>query len=191
MITNSITSRAMKTFLILVSLNILFIANTDGGQEIIGAFGLQLGDYFDPSSAIGQGELTDGTPMYQFEPKKKFRSFDEYYILVTPMTHKIYGIWGIGTSENPQKCEKEQALIMDLLQKKYGIQKNEGSFDPATGAKNIDQGNRDITVKCSGFVDMSFVDMSINIRYYDRELMKLAEKERIEMIGDKVDASGL
>lgn len=191
MITNSIVSSYIRTFLILLLFNFFFIANSHGEQKIMGAFGVQLGEYFDPSSAIGTGELTDGTPMYQFNPKKKFRSFHDYYVLITPKTHKIYGIWGIGTSENPQKCEKEQALIMDLLQKKYGIQENDVSFDSSTSVKNIDQGNRDITVKCSGFADMSFVDMSINIRYYDRELKKLAEKERLEIVGSNVDDSGL
>lgn len=191
MITNSIMSRAIRTFLILLLFNVLFIANTHGEQKIMGAFGVQLGDYFDPSSAIGTGELEDGTPMYQFNPEKKFRSFDDYYVLITPKTHKIYGIWGIGTAENSQKCEKEQALIMDLLQKKYGVQEKERLFDPLTDVKNIGQGNRDVTVKCSGFGDMSFVDMSINIRYYDRELKKLAEEERLEIIGSQVDDSGL
>jgi len=191
MITNSNMSRTIRTLLILLLLNVLFIANTHGEQKIMGAFGIQLGDYFDTSSAIGTGELEDGTPMYQFSPEKKFRSFDDYYVLITPKTHKIYGIWGIGTAENSQKCEKEQALIMDLLKKKYGVKEKEGFFDPVTGAKNIDQGNRDVTVKCSGFRDMSFVDMSINIRYYDRELKKLAEEERLEIVGSKVDGSGL
>ena len=191
MIANSIMSRTIRTLLILLLLNVLFIANTHGEQKIMGAFGIQLGDYFDTSSAIGTGELEDGTPMYQFSPEKKFRSFDDYYVLITPKTHKIYGIWGIGTAENSQKCEKEQALIMDLLKKKYGVKEKEGFFDPVTGAKNIDQGNRDVTVKCSGFRDMSFVDMSINIRYYDRELKKLAEEERLEIVGSKVDGSGL
>ncbi len=191
MITNYNMSRTIRTLLILLLLNVLFIANTHGEQKIMGAFGIQLGDYFDTSSAIGTGELEDGTPMYQFSPEKKFRSFDDYYVLITPKTHKIYGIWGIGTAENSQKCEKEQALIMDLLKKKYGVKEKEGFFDPVTGAKNIDQGNRDVTVKCSGFRDMSFVDMSINIRYYDRELKKLAEEERLEIVGSKVDDSGL
>lgn len=191
MITNSNMSRTIRTLLILLLLNVLFIANTHGEQKIIGAFGIQLGDYFDTTSAIGTGELEDGTPMYQFTPEKKFRSFDDYYVLITPKTHKIYGIWGIGTAENSQKCEKEQALIMDLLKKKYGVKEKESFFDPVTGAKNINQGNRDVTVKCSGFGDMSFVDMSINIRYYDRELKKLAEEERLEIVGSKVDASGL
>ncbi len=191
MITNSNMSRTIRTLLILLLLNVLFIANTHGEQKIMGAFGIQLGDYFDTTSAIGTGELEDGTPMYQFTPEKKFRSFDDYYVLITPKTHKIYGIWGIGTAENSQKCEKEQALIMDLLKKKYGVKEKEGFFDPVTGAKNIDQGNRDVTVKCSGFRDMSFVDMSINIRYYDRELKKLAEEERLEIVSSKVDDSGL
>ncbi len=35
----------------------------------------------------------------------------------------------------------------------------------------------------------SFVDMSINIIYYDRELRKFAKKGRFEIVDSKVDDS--
>ena len=186
MIPNSIMSRSTTTFLFLLLLNVLFVPKIHGEQEIMGAFGVKLGDYFEPSSAIGTRELTDGTPMYRFNPEKKFRSFDRYFVMITPKTHKIYSIWGLGTAENSDKCKNEQALIMELLQKKYGVKEKEGFFDTLSGVKSVDQGNKDVLVKCSGFMDIS-----IEIRYYDRELKKLAEKERIEIEGSKVDDSGL
>ena len=88
--------------------------------------------------------------------------------------------------ENDEVCEKEQALIINLLQKKYGKQEKEGIFGSLYGVKQIDQGNRDVLVKCSGFMDVT-----IDIRYYDNALKKVAEKERLEVEGSKVDDSGL
>ena len=186
MISKSIMYRSAVISFLLLTLNLLFSSQTYGEEKITGAFGMKLGNYFDPSSAIGSTELTDGTPMYRFSPKKEFRSFDRYYVMITPKTHKIYGIWGIGKAENTEKCKKEQAIIMELLQKKYGFQEKEGLFDSLWDMKEIDQGNRYIIVKYSGFMDVT-----IDIRYYDRDLEKLAEKERIELEASKVDSSGL
>jgi hypothetical protein len=158
-----------------------------GEQKIMGAFGVQLGDYFEPAeSSIGTSKLTDGTPMYQFNPKNQFRSFGEYYVLITSKTHKVYCIWATGKSVNSETCEKEQDLIMDLLKKKYGNGEKQGFWDALEARKTIRHGNRYIMSKCSGFMDVS-----IEIRYYDTELVALAEKEHLEIESNKVDDSGL
>lgn len=155
-------------------------------EKIEGAFGKKLGTVFDTSTAIGKGSLTDGTVMYQFSPKSRFRSFDRYYVMITPKTKKIYSIWAIGDVENTSVGEKEQALIMTLLEKKYGKNKKEGLFDDLMGAKQIDQGDQYVMVKISGFMDVT-----IDIRYYNKKLRDLAEKERLELEAEKVDSSGL
>ena len=159
---------------------------TYGAEKITGAFGMKLGDAFDPSSAIGRHELTDGTPMYQFRPKKQFRSFSRYYVMITPKTHKIYSIWGIGRMENDPTCKKEQELVMSILKKKYGQPKKKDLTMSLFDAEMIDHGNRDIVCKCSGFMDVT-----IDIRYTDRKLKELANKERIEQESEKLDSSGL
>lgn len=155
-------------------------------EKISGAFGIKLGQVFDPSGSIGKGSLTDGTPMYQFSPKKKFRSFSTYYVLITPKTHKVYSIWGIGNMENNPSCKKEQALVMAILQKKYGKVEKDELFSSLYDMKNIDQGNRYVLTKCSGFSDVW-----IDIRYKDKKLATLAENERILLESEKVDSSGL
>jgi DNA-directed RNA polymerase subunit RPC12/RpoP len=155
-------------------------------NKIVGSFGKQLGQVFDPSSAIGQGELTDKTPMYQFTPDKPFRSFSKYYVLITPKTHRIYSIWGRGKVESKGAGVNEQAVIMKLLEEKYGKSETKGMFDSLNDAKRIDFGNREIVVKLDGFMDYH-----IEIRYYDHDLEKLAEKERLEIETKKVDGSGL
>ncbi|MGA3164256.1 MAG: hypothetical protein ABSD77_08715 [Verrucomicrobiota bacterium] len=157
-----------------------------GADKIEGAFGKKLGDVFYPASAIGTSKLTDGTPMYQFSTTNGFRSFKTYYVMITPTTHKIYSIWGIGPVENTEAGQKEQAVVMELLKKKYGVEEKQGIFDTMGDVKRIDQGNRYIITKLTGFMDVT-----IDIRYYDSDLEKLAETERLAAETKKADDSGL
>ena len=100
---------------------------TPAVEKIEGAFGKRLGDVFDPTQAIGTSKLTDGTPMYEFVTSTGFRSFKRYYVMVTPTTHKIYSIWGIGSIENTEAGHKEQAVVMELLRQKYRATEKEGT----------------------------------------------------------------
>ncbi len=174
---------AVFTFSISASTNAETEASPPWVEEITGAFGITLGQTFMPQEAIGKGSLTDGTPMYQFRPKKKFRSFQRYYALITPKTHKVYAIWGIGNMENDPSCEKEQAFVMAILQKKYGKVEKGRLF---SDIEEIDQGDRYVLTKCSGFSDVT-----LDIRYKDKKLQEQAEKERIILESEKVDSSAL
>ena len=179
----------MKTIISATVVSMLLLLGSSqvlAADKITGAFGKELGSVFDPSSAIGKGELTDGTPMYQFSPNKSFRSFSKYYVMITPKSHKIYSIWGIGAMENDPTCKKEQEVIMAILKKKYGQPKKKDLSMTLFDAEMIDRGNRNIVSKCSGFMDTT-----IDIRYTDRALKEQANKERIELEGDKLDSSGL
>ena len=157
-----------------------------GADKIEGAFGMKLGDTFETNSAIGTSKLTDGTPMYEFSTTNGFRSFKRYYVMITPTTKKIYSIWAIGTAENTESAKKEQALIIEILQQKYGAKEKEGFMDAIGDTKRVDQGSRYILSKISGFTDITH-----DLRYYDRELEKLAEKERITEEAKKVNKGGL
>jgi predicted RNA-binding Zn-ribbon protein involved in translation (DUF1610 family) len=155
-------------------------------EKIEGAFGKKLGGVFNPASAINTSKLTDGTAMYEFYTANKFRSFEHYYVLITPTTHKIYSIWGIGSVENTEAGQKEQAVVMELLKQKYGTEEKQGLFDTIGDVKRIDYGNRYIMTKITGFTDVT-----LDIRYYDSELEKLAEQERIASEIQKTDKTGL
>jgi hypothetical protein len=157
-----------------------------GADKIEGAFGKKLGDVFAPESAVSTSKLTDGTPMYEFSTTNGFRSFKRYYVLITPTTKKIYAIWGIGTVENSESGKKEQALVMEILQQKYGTQEKAGLLDSLVDVNRIDKGSRYIITKISGFTDVT-----LDVRYYVSDLEKLAEKERLAEEAKKVDKSGL
>jgi hypothetical protein len=160
--------------------------STFAADKLEGAFGKKLGDVFDPSSAIDTSKLTDGTPMYEFSTTNDFRSFKRYYVMVTPTTHKIYSIWGIGNVENTEAGQKEQAVIMELLKQKYGTEGKQGLLDTMGDVKRISQGSRYVLTKLSGFLDVT-----LDIRYYDADLEKVAEKERLAEETKNADKSGL
>jgi hypothetical protein len=155
-------------------------------ELIDGAFGMKLGDEFDPSQAIGTSETSDGSPMYEFGVINGFRSFTRYYVLITPSTHKIYCIWGIGKVANTPTGQKEKSVVMELLKQKYGETDSERVMDVLRDAKTISKGNRAVMTKLTGFMDVV-----IEIRYYDFKLQEVAEKERLLTEVKKVDGSEL
>lgn len=175
---------------ILITILLAFVSAAYAAEEkvdkIESAFGVKLGDVFEPTKAIGKGSLIDGTPMYQFSPAKPFRSFTRYFVMITPKTNRIYSIWGIGDFENTPTAQKEQALLLEILKQKYGEKKKDGLMAQLSDLKQIDQGDRSVVVKISGMMEVT-----MDIRYYDEPLRKLAENERLEIEAKKVDSSGL
>ena len=78
-------------------------------------------------------------------------------------------------------CEKEQALIMAIIKKKYWeIEQQYSSFSPY-GKQVINQGNRSVAIQCGGIYNAP-----LNIRYLDSKLSELAENERVALERSKV-----
>jgi len=184
---------------LIVLINLLCtISQAQAYQKIEGAFGYKLGEVFDPYpsgdksnpfawnfSILAIGTLSDGTAIYKIFSEKPFRSFTKYFIQVTPKTNKIYTIRADGPVKNIAIGKKEQAVLMAILQKKYGSSTKKDFIDSLYNRETINQGNRYLLSKVSG------IDIEISLHYYDKELQKLAEKERIELEVENIDDSGL
>jgi hypothetical protein len=155
-------------------------------QQITGAFGVTLGTKVNLSQYQKTGETTDNTPLYGFTPKNPTQGLTRYYFQATPKTGIIYCVWAMGDCENDDICKKQQAVILDLLKKKYGEEDKEGMFDDLYDMKRMSRGDRSIVLKCSGFTDIT-----LNLYYTDDALEKQAEKERVELEGKKTDDTGL
>lgn len=155
-------------------------------SKIEGAFGLKLGEIFDPSSAVDTGKLPDGTPTYEFNSATPFRSFDHYYVLITPTTHKIYSICAMESFDNQETAQKEQAVVMEMLKGKYGPESPQGVSDTLENAEVIEQGNRRVGAKVNGFTDVTLV-----LLYNDGDLEKQAEQERVAGEVQGTDKTGL
>jgi hypothetical protein len=157
--------------------------------EIAGAFGLTLGAQVDLSSLQKTRETTDKIPMYGFMPDNPVQGLTKYYFQVTPKTGLIYCIWAIGDCESTPACVKQQAVLIDILEKKYGHQEEKGLMDTLRDSIRILKGRRSIIAKCSGIDGLQPV--TVNLYYIDSDLQEQAEKERIELEGRKIDGSGL
>lgn len=159
-------------------------------EKITGAFGIELGKKFDPSTVTGKRSLADGTSVHRFKPKKRYHTFSNHYMKTTPKSHLVYSISADGDMENKSVCENEQAILMSILESKYGPRKKQFFRITLDNHRTIYQmqNNRFVDTWCFGLTDE---DVSINIQYIDYDLSAQAEKERIEIETEKVDSSGL
>lgn len=153
---------------------------------IEGAFGEKLGDEFDLDSAMETNSMSDGTTIYEFSPPADFRSFEHYYVMITPQSHKIYGIGATGRFDNTDKARNEQAVVMEILKEKYGPEDAQGVDDAMDNVERITQGNRLVMTKVSGFTDGT-----LDLRYFDSNLVQVAEQERINTEVKNSDTNNL
>jgi len=176
----------MKAFAVALLLASLAISATAAGtNRIDGAFGVTLGDSFEPSDAPATTTTVDEA-MYPFTPKNPHDSFNQYYVLITPVSHRVYCIWAIGPEMNVEKAKIHEEVVFKALTKKYGTGEKQGIFDGLNDAKRIDKGDRGIYVNVRGFSDGQ-----LNLRYTDSVLEKKAKDEEIEVEAKKKDNSGL
>ena len=154
-------------------------------NPIKGAFGYTLGFTFDKKSAIKVGELTSGDPIYAVQPTKKFRKFNEYSVLITPKTNKIYAIWARAKFDNIAAALEELKVVKALIEKKYG-KKFENSTFSMNNQTSLYFGDRDIFIQ----TDNNYKSAMLEIRYTDDRITKIAEKEKIsnEMKNSDSDA---
>ncbi len=109
-----------------------------------GAFGLRLGDVFTPNETNSQGTVrTDEhahLPAYRFQPQVPNRNFTEYWVYVTPTTHRIFRIVAVGHANNTTLAESQQDAILAVARDKYY-----GDF--SIHDRWIFQGTRSVTVR--------------------------------------------
>ncbi len=162
---------------------LLFYVLPCSADKISSAFGLSLGEVFNLSSVIGKYE-PGGATRYKFSSTNPYRSFNEYYVMVTPVTHVIYSISSNGTLGSESKCKKEQAVITEILKAKYAEDCIKDIRYPMFMQEGIfDQGDRVVFSYCAGEV--------LEIVYEDRELKKQAVTEEANVRMKNENTSGL
>ena len=148
--------------------------------QVIGAFGINLGSFFNPQDALKVSKTTNGETLYIINAPKKIRKFTNYYVLITPKTQKIYSIWAQAKFKDGG-AKREFSVIRNLIYKKY---KNKGKKGIFGSDCNWNIGKCNIYLKNS-----SFMNSSLEIRYTDNDLEKLAKQEFIQKESSKTDTS--
>jgi hypothetical protein len=146
---------------------------TAAENPISGDFGMQLGDVFKPGESP-PGPVFEGFPLYPFQPGKENPAFKEYFVQMTPVSHRIFRIRATGPAENPAACSREQDRLLDALKDKLKASKMETVEAPDFTIKVLTVENRSVTVKCS-----ALGGSSLEIQFTDNDLKSLAETEKI------------
>jgi hypothetical protein len=168
----------MKAILLLLTL--VTTVTVGAVDKIEGAFGLKLGDVFEPKTpAVSATPITNSFSLngaYQFTPKEPNKIFSEYYVFITPGSNLIWGIAALHKQAGDHSgCDALVHSLMGMLYLKY-----EGKFDEHSrlDGSSIGQGmNGARTVGITTF-SASNQDCSFAILYSDKELANRANQER-------------
>jgi hypothetical protein len=112
----------MKRILfLLLSLTCTF--NVLAIEPLQGAFGLKFGDVFTPtqSNPSGMVRTDEHSRMlaYQFKPTAPNRNFDEYWVYITPTTHRIFRIVAVGHAHTEDLAVSQQNAVLAVARDKY------------------------------------------------------------------------
>lgn len=176
--------RKILVILLLAVISLLFTAcdKKENRVKLTGAFGIKFGEVI---------QITDKTEsifrlnrkMYQINPPKKMDLFDNYYVAITPITHKVYFIYATKFNERGSKCFDDLFLVDSLIEKKHGKTREIEPYDVAN-----------IIMRSGGFkADGGFINYSCihsdkaqnTIYYYSNDFGKLEKEETISQIKNK------
>lgn len=150
-----------------------------------GAFGLRFGDVFTPSeqnvSDIVRTDDQIRTRAYKFLPAVANHSFTEYWVYITPVTHRIYRIVAVGRAKSPEQATSQQDAVITVARTKY-----DGDF--LNRERWVVQGSKSVTVRPpTALPDGSFL---WQVAYTDMSLMgKIIEATNGTL--DEIDETGL
>lgn len=167
-------------YTLLILMSFLLVLPVVGADKIEGAFGLKLGDVFSPTGIEGEAKQSVSDNRYQFTPEKPNKVFSEYFVVVTPTTHRIYRIIAIARWPDGNEGYKVSEAIAALLNRKYG--------ETSKLIGQVVQNNRVVGMSndSSGPEGVTF-----HVTYEDSDIARQAEVERIEKALKNVDTTGL
>lgn len=162
--------------LVLILLGQVALAET---QQIEGAFGIKLGD--SPGAKYSAGKVqTKIGKLYFVDPPIKNEHFDEYAVLVTRRTNKIFRIYA-EKEQTTDSCNAELPKVKKSLQRLYG---------PGIEKENefiIVKNQREIHLSCK-VNQQNKNNASLQIKYIDKQIYQ-DSLEKPD--ANRRDASGL
>lgn len=150
--------------------------------NIKGAFGIKFGDKLDRFKVINKVKTSDGKALYIVKPYKEVKILNNYAIMITPKSKRVYSIWGISDDMDLRECKRKLNIVARILQDKYKIKPINSLF--SFGQDYVfETPYVKIYLNCneSGY---SFY-YNLYIRYYNKELEGLYYDEKIEIRMEK------
>lgn len=148
---------------------LLIAAAVCAGDGIGGDFGFRLGDSYETGDALRRDVGEDGSVSYLARELFKHGFFEEVYVEITPVTHRIYRITARGPALVPEQCAAQQQRMRKHLEASHA----------GAGYYALDDGDmfysgpRLATLECVG--EERSVVMTLD--YLDEDLEAMAARE--------------
>lgn len=150
--------------------------------NIKGAFGIKFGDKLDRFKVINKVKTSDGKALYIVKPYKEVKFLNNYAIMVTPKSKRVYSIWGISDDMDLKECKGKLNIISRILQDKYQIKPINSLFSFSQNYV-FETPYVKIYLTCNESGHSYYYNLYI--RYYNKELEKLYYGEKIEIRMEK------
>jgi hypothetical protein len=109
---------AIPTILTVSLLASLLPQTVRAEEPIQRAFGQTLGAVFDPATSTqSSGGIEDAT--FWYPDPAKIPDLTEFYVAVTPITYRIYGIFAVGEPSDQATCIESEHGLFGVVAKKY------------------------------------------------------------------------
>lgn len=160
-------------------------AETAAGEPVEGAFGLEFGQVLDITGRPAPEVDDDGGLRFALRPEHPYGPLSEYTVTVTPESHKVYMIQGIGHFSSMRRCREELITLEGVLEKKYV--KTSGEVSERFGdIPEIRFGKT--SGKIYGFCGGGILNKRLVLSYIDQSLVDEARRESRR--GGKVEQGG-
>jgi len=159
---------------------------TARADEIDGAFGKTFGAIFDPKEAVSHTATTSGEALYAFRPSNPYSGLGQYFVLITPVTQRIYEIWATSSFEEMAACEAEFDKVVRILQKKYPRVEMQEPIFTLGEARVLTIGETTVGVRC----DLGFPNTTLYVQYVHSGLREEAKQEAADAAAKGDDVTG-
>lgn len=142
--------------------------------EVTGAFGFEFGQVIDPAGLKALDGDEDGGLSYAVTPDNAYGPLDEYAIMLTPASHRVYRITARGSFSSMQRCRDELVELERALERKYVKTSGSKSFGfDDIPVITFGQSPRKIRGKCTGRI----LHKTLTLSYIDEDLEQAARDE--------------
>jgi len=152
--------------------------NKSSFRSPYGAFGISFGSEKIGLNIIDEKTTYTGKRIYEIKAPRPMRDMlQNYYVLLTPYSGKVYSIWAESTfgEKYKSKCEDRKNKLISLLEKEHN-QKFKDFKEPnypnhKTDVKYMSVNDTDIIISC---MDKGEI---LSLRYVNMELAAYAKSE--------------
>ncbi len=161
----------MKPLLLLLAC-CLAVRTARAIDQIGGAFGPKFGEMFEPTAApVGDRfgmNIFDGA--YEFKPDRPNAAFSNYFVWISPTSHRIYRIAAVGVTSDFERRKQARTKIVAVLRAKY-------SDEPAESGQ-ISQYHKFISV--DDFTQKGAEPFGLLVDYRDQDIADVSQTEANE-----------